>query len=223
MDGIANGPHSSNSTPSRFSGQAILGQDETRNDVLPVYHHSSLSNEVSFNNENSTHSGVSDLKDVEKWKNDSVSVETQSEGNQFHFSIYKWAGRELPMPIPLRGGKVSKLKGMSKIDRSASSNGRIGSMEPELSTVENHGISTNIEAELKFESENHDDRSTKDSVLVMTAKEANSLQKTNIGKKIENVNAVKTDESHKSDVKPRHAFINEFEQQGKSYFHREFQ
>lgn len=68
MDGIANGPHSSNSTPSRFSGQAILGQDETRNDVPPAYHHSSLSNEVSFSNENSTHSGVSDLKDVENGK-----------------------------------------------------------------------------------------------------------------------------------------------------------
>ncbi|CAI9777820.1 unnamed protein product [Fraxinus pennsylvanica] len=218
MDGITNGissSHSSNSTPSGFSGQAISGQEETRNDLSTVHHHSSLSNEVSLSNEDSTHSGITDQKDVEKWKNDSISVETQCKGNPFHFSIYKWAGRELPMLIPLRRGKVSKLKEMSKIERSASSNGRIEIMEPELSTVEDLGISTNIGVELKFESEKHDDRSTQDSVLVMTGKEANSLQKTSAGKRIENVIAVKTGESHKPEVKPLHAFIDEFEQQDK--------
>lgn len=216
MDGITNGissSHSSNSTPSRFSGQAISGQDETRNDLPTVHHHISSSNEVSLSNEDSTHSGITDQKDVEKWKNDSISVETQCKGNQFHFSIYKWAGREFPMLIPLRGGKVSKLKEMSKIERSASSNGRIESMEPELSTVEDLGISPNIGVELKFESKKHDDRSTQDSVLVMNAKEVNSLLKTSTGKKIENVIAVKTGESHKPEVKPLHAFIDEFEQQ----------
>ncbi|KAL2459079.1 J domain-containing protein required for chloroplast accumulation response 1 [Forsythia ovata] len=215
MDGITNGtssPHSSNSTPSRFSSQALLGQDETRNDVPPVYHHSPLSNEVSFSNEDSTHAGISDQKDVEKWKNDSKSLETPSNNNQFHFSIYKWADRELPMLIPLRGAKIPKLKEMG-IDRSASSNGRIKSMERELPTVENHGISTNIGPEfLKFESEKTDDRSTQDSALDMTVKEASSLHETSIGEKIENVVAVKTEESHKPEVKPLHAFIDEFEQ-----------
>ncbi|CAI9763701.1 unnamed protein product [Fraxinus pennsylvanica] len=119
MDDNANcisSPHYSNSSLSRFSSQAISGQDETRNDV------------------------ISDQKDIETPSN-------------------KWARRKVPMLIPL--------------------------------LVEYHGISTNIGSEfLKFARE-----------------------------KIENVVDVKTKESHNLEVKPLHAFIDEFEQEVQELSH----
>ncbi|XP_059637414.1 J domain-containing protein required for chloroplast accumulation response 1 isoform X2 [Cornus florida] len=116
------------STPlSRFSSQAIQGQDEFKNEIKPSYRHR-LSNEFSLSSKESSYMVKSDETDRGvDLKTDSISVESPSSCNQFHFSIYKWASKGVPLPMPLRGGNGLKLKEDGKFERCSSSNGRIGS------------------------------------------------------------------------------------------------
>lgn len=147
-----NSPHSSTSL-SRFPSQVILGQDE-----IPVYCQSPLSRGASFRGEDSLPTLISDHKEnVDNSKKDRRNVD--SIGNQFHFSIYKWAGREVPMLLPLMGRDKKKVS--DGYDRSASSNGRI---ETKLSArvVKNRGLSAAGTEALKMEPKKEDLRSQED-------------------------------------------------------------
>ncbi|XP_021612840.1 J domain-containing protein required for chloroplast accumulation response 1 isoform X3 [Manihot esculenta] len=59
------------------------------------------------------------------FKMDSKSSEGPNISNQFHFSIYKWASKGIPLPLPLAGGNSSKWKEKFKFERSSSASGRI--------------------------------------------------------------------------------------------------
>ncbi|KAL7155237.1 hypothetical protein ABFS83_03G062200 [Erythranthe nasuta] len=109
----------SSSSLSRFSNQAIHPQR-------------ALSREASFSSEDSVKSDQKDTFDNSKTKN----------GDQFHFSIYKWAGRGVPMLMTFVGGggnnltkSNSKSNDNVKYERSASYNGRM--MEGEFLKMEN--------------------------------------------------------------------------------------
>ncbi|KAG6608521.1 J domain-containing protein required for chloroplast accumulation response 1, partial [Cucurbita argyrosperma subsp. sororia] len=55
------------------------------------------------------------------------SVEDSNGGGQFqfHFSIYKWASKGVPLMMPLRGGNVSSLREKTLLRRSSSSTNRV--------------------------------------------------------------------------------------------------
>ncbi|KAK9271121.1 hypothetical protein L1049_026710 [Liquidambar formosana] len=141
-DGPSNGPgspHSPSTSTSRFSSQAIQGQDEWKNDVRPSCHQSPLSYEFSLSSQGSAKETKSDKTDTgANLKKDSISstVSTSCNSSQFHFSIYKWASKGVPLMMPLRRGNSSRLKGKN-IVRCSSSNGRVGddSMVSELPTA----------------------------------------------------------------------------------------
>lgn len=113
-----NSPHSSSTSLSRFSSQVIRGQDEIRN------RHNHLSREASFSSEDDSPSSLtSDKKDNSR----KDTKNGDGVGSQFHFSIYKWAGRGVPMLMTLVAGNNLKSKDNIKYDTSASSNGRMES------------------------------------------------------------------------------------------------
>ncbi|KAL0325714.1 UNVERIFIED_CONTAM: J domain-containing protein required for chloroplast accumulation response 1 [Sesamum radiatum] len=166
MDGNANGLNSpqSSSSLSRFSNEANRGQDEIRNEVYPVYRQSPLSRQASFRSEDSPFNVSYDQKDnTENVKKETRNVD--SSGNQFHFSIYKWAGKGVPMLMPLVIGNNLKSKDKGKHDRSVSYSGRIESKSP---TVTNQGSTAKEPQSLKtdrpkeeFEEQRRDKRTEK--------------------------------------------------------------
>ncbi|KAL8058967.1 hypothetical protein ABFX02_03G057300 [Erythranthe guttata] len=116
-----NSPRSSSSL-SRFSNQAVHPQR-------------ALSREASFSSEDS-------VKSDQKESFDNSKKESAKNGDQFHFSIYKWAGRGVPMLMTFVGGggnnltkSNSKSNDNVKFERSASYNGRL--MENEFLKMEN--------------------------------------------------------------------------------------
>ncbi|KAG6626764.1 J domain-containing protein required for chloroplast accumulation response 1-like isoform X2 [Carya illinoinensis] len=117
--------YSSTSNLSRLSSQAIQSQEELGNDVQSSYQQSPLSQEITRSREGSPDLIKSDKRDTEG------NIETESEvpkdGSQFHFSIYKWASKGVPLAMPFRGGSRSRLKESAKIVRCSSSNGWLGS------------------------------------------------------------------------------------------------
>lgn len=117
--------YSSTSNLSRLSSQAIQSQEELGNDVQSSYQQSPLSQEITRSREGSPDLIKSDKRDTEG------NIETESEvpkdGSQFHFSIYQWASRGVPLAMPFRGGSRSRLKESAKIVRCSSSNGWLGS------------------------------------------------------------------------------------------------
>ncbi|KAK4481469.1 hypothetical protein RD792_012368 [Penstemon davidsonii] len=133
-------PQSPSAFRSRFSNQPIWSQDELRNEVQPVYRQSLLSHEASLSSVNSPSNVViSDQKEnVEKSKKDTKIVD--SDGNQFHFSIYKWPGRGVPMLMALVDRNNLKSKGINRKNRRSISDGRMENdhieSEPELSKIE---------------------------------------------------------------------------------------
>ncbi|KAK7310894.1 hypothetical protein RJT34_08679 [Clitoria ternatea] len=115
-DGIAasngNGLGSSDSHLSRFSTQA--GQrKESKNDLKPHYRQSLLSQEFS---------NLSLSDNAEKGSNmkQDISISEVSPGatnGQFHFSIYKWASKGVPLVMPLRTERNSRTKDKAKLER----------------------------------------------------------------------------------------------------------
>lgn len=247
VDGSTNGlnsPHSS-SPLSRFSNQSIRGQDEIGNEVHPVPRQSPLSFEASFISEDSPSNVTCDQKDnIENLKKDMRSVD--SVGNQFHFSIYKWAGRGVPMLMPLMSGNNFRSKDKRKYDRSASSNGR---MESKSSTLRKQSLSAAEPESLRTERMEEDFRSKEeikelqnsvaealyefpesksqsspnDSVVLDGARQSvkeeqvKSLDESDVREKIENEVPVKIRECLESELKPLHAFLDEGERPGDFY------
>ncbi|XP_057974595.1 J domain-containing protein required for chloroplast accumulation response 1 isoform X2 [Malania oleifera] len=135
--------YSSSTSPSRLSGQAIQSQDESRNGVWPFFHQSPLSHEFSLSSEESSKITKQDKTNAPgNSKRDSGSSEVSINACQFHFSIYRWASRGVPLLTPLRGGWGSRLKEKGRIERCSSSNGRVEShlTFSKLSTGHAHDI-----------------------------------------------------------------------------------
>ncbi|KAI3464990.1 hypothetical protein Pfo_021653 [Paulownia fortunei] len=243
IDGSTNGlnsPHSSSSL-SRFSNHAIRGQDEIRNEVHPVYHQSPLSHEASFSSQESPLTVKSDRKDnIENLKKDTRNVD--SFGNQFHFSIYKWAGRGVPMLMPLVDGNNLKSKDNRNYDRCAISDGRMESKsssviklsarEPKSLKIEREKedlrnkeetkeLQNSVEEALYEIPESKSRRSLNDAVVFDEARQnikeeqVKSLDESDTGEKIEKKVPPKIEESLKSEVKPLRAMLSdEVEQPG---------
>ncbi|RDX99991.1 J domain-containing protein required for chloroplast accumulation response 1, partial [Mucuna pruriens] len=91
---------------------------ESKNDLKP-YRQSLLSQEFS----NSSTSDKADKGSIMK-QDISISEGSPSATNgQFHFSIYKWASKGVPMVMPLRTGRTSRTKDKAKLDRCSSAKG----------------------------------------------------------------------------------------------------
>ncbi|KAJ9186613.1 hypothetical protein P3X46_002162 [Hevea brasiliensis] len=120
---------------SRFSSKANQAQGPLRNDV---FFQSSLSQAQSLSIEESLNIvKPNEMDEGNDLKIDSNCSEGPSIGNQFHFSIYKWASKGIPLALPLGGGNSSKWKEKFKFERSSSASGRIAceGMAKELPTV----------------------------------------------------------------------------------------
>ncbi|XP_015575635.1 J domain-containing protein required for chloroplast accumulation response 1 isoform X1 [Ricinus communis] len=118
-DGNSNAMSSYAYSPlSRVSSQENL-VEESRSDV---YIKSSLSREPSVN---SLESSLEKPDEMDKGGNLKKDSSETSNSNRFHFSIYKWASKGVPLALPLRGGNTSKLKEKVKLERSSSTSGRV--------------------------------------------------------------------------------------------------
>ncbi|KAH6832037.1 EXS family protein [Perilla frutescens var. hirtella] len=229
VDGGSNGLSSQNSlnSLSRFSNEATRSLDDmVRNEVHPFSRQSPLSNEAFFMNEDSPFNAISDEKDnIEGLKNDTRNVD--GIGNQFHFSIYKWAGRGVPMLMPLVIENNLKSKDNMKYEKSASSNGR---MERKSSSVKKQGSSAaepeplrkeerkqqNHVAEAFYElSKSKSQSIANESVFfdrIVKKEQVKSVDGSNVGEKIEKKLPVKIREGLKFEVRPLHAFLDESDQ-----------
>ncbi|GFZ10298.1 J-domain protein required for chloroplast accumulation response 1 [Actinidia rufa] len=116
---------------SRLSGEGFQEVDELRNETRPSHRPSPLSHEFSFGSKESSYvTKYSELESMDKGSNlkrDLKTTEASNNGSQFHFSIYKWASKGVPLLTPLRGGNNIKSKERFKTDRCSSTNGRIES------------------------------------------------------------------------------------------------
>ncbi|KAK6939436.1 hypothetical protein RJ641_028967 [Dillenia turbinata] len=125
-------PNSQTASMSRFS-------DSLKNDSRPINHLSPLSQEYGLSSEELGQVTKYDKMSADGDQNKaSKNTEGQLDSNQFHFSIYKWAGRRAPLMLPLRGG--------SKLRVSSSTNGRIEneievSLMPAAATLPDPNIS----------------------------------------------------------------------------------
>ncbi|KAJ4962584.1 hypothetical protein NE237_022523 [Protea cynaroides] len=94
---------------SRVSNQVIQGQDDLKNDAWLSYHQSPLSHEFSLSNDESSKDPKCGNKDRSgRMKKETSSPEMHEE--QFHFSIYKWASKEVPLVVPFKEGNSSSSK-----------------------------------------------------------------------------------------------------------------
>lgn len=86
----------------------------------PIYKPSPLSHQVSLNKEvpysTVKHEELKSPEVQSKVKNDSKTTEAANNGNQFHFSIYRWASKGVPMLMPLRRVKSGKLNDTIKTE-----------------------------------------------------------------------------------------------------------
>ncbi|XP_057469998.1 J domain-containing protein required for chloroplast accumulation response 1 [Actinidia eriantha] len=116
---------------SRLSGEGFQDADELRNETRPSHCPSPLSHEFSFSRKESSYvTKYSELESMDKGSNlkrDLKTTEASNNGSQFHFSIYKWASKGVPLLTPLRGCNNIKSKERFKTDRCSSTNGRIES------------------------------------------------------------------------------------------------
>ncbi|KAL5558087.1 hypothetical protein UlMin_034298 [Ulmus minor] len=114
--------YSSSSLLSRFSSHAIQGTEGSR----PSYPVSPLSQEMSVTSEVASNLMKSDKTESGgKLKKDSESSEKSTSAGNFHFSIYKWASKGVPLEMPLRGRTSSKSKKIVKSEPLSASSGWI--------------------------------------------------------------------------------------------------
>ncbi|KAM7279493.1 hypothetical protein ACFE04_006627 [Oxalis oulophora] len=116
------GNYYSHSTLSRFSNES---QDDSRNELHSTSLESPLLQQLSPSSKESSKPDETYLK-----KSASISLQDSVNNGQFHFSIYKWASKGVPLAVPFRGGTSSRLKEV-KLEKSTSSNGRIERELPE--------------------------------------------------------------------------------------------
>lgn len=148
-DGVSNGSHTNSPrfTLSRFSSSTSSHrfEDLKTDHNLPV-HTGLLSSELqehgseeasSFRKSDNALSGDSLTKGVE----DSLEESNGGGQFQFHFSIYKWASKGVPLMMPLRGGNGSRLREKTLLRRSSSSTDKvvkaINEMHSPTSTIQN--------------------------------------------------------------------------------------
>lgn len=111
---------------SRQLSEAFQEEDELRSEIHQSYRPSPLSHEFSLSNKEPpciTKSGELESMDRGNLKEDLKNTEAPSNSSRFHFSIYKWASKGVPMHLRL--GNSPKSKARVKIKRCSSSNGRI--------------------------------------------------------------------------------------------------
>lgn len=93
-------PSPTASAPS-YTTRAVTAQDDLKNDANVLYRQSPLSRQVSHSLDKS--SGVMDstsLSIKSYPQKDSTSLESYINKGQFHFSIYKWAGKGVTLIMP---------------------------------------------------------------------------------------------------------------------------
>lgn len=183
---------------SRFSNEAARSMDDSnRNEVHPVARQSPLSNEASKDTNN----------------DDSMA-------NQFHFSIYKWAGRGVPMLMPLVIENNLKSKDNIKYDKSVSSNGR---MERRSFSDRKQASSAAKEDVTSKEKQNHvhfsesKSKSSSNDCVGVKEEQVKSVDESNVGEKIEKQVPAKIREGFKSEMKPLHAFLVDGDEPGEFY------
>lgn len=111
--------YSSGNSLSRFSSEATKGSETPKNDTRSSNQLSSLFKETPIStDEESPKITKSDKKDIiangANMKKDSESSESSANSSShFHFSIYKWASKGVPLDLPRRG-KTSTSSSRSK-------------------------------------------------------------------------------------------------------------
>ncbi|XP_051123595.1 J domain-containing protein required for chloroplast accumulation response 1 [Andrographis paniculata] len=184
-----------------------------RLDEYPMYRQSPLSRGASLRREDllSTEATVDQKGNVEILNKDKRNVD--GIGNQFHFSIYKWAGSEVSMLLPLVGRDYIKPRGDSKCDRSASSNGQI---ESKMSShvMKSRGLSTVMSESLSAEVKKEDLRRVEDMKEVQDSVKDKVLHETSevmprVNGRTEKKVLVKKEASLRFELKPLHAFLGD--------------
>ncbi|CAK7347690.1 unnamed protein product [Dovyalis caffra] len=124
----------------RSASQTNQVRDQLTNDVS---WQSDLSNELSHSSKESSNSTKPEETDKSRnLKMDSESSEVPTNGNQFHFSIYKWASKGMLFAMPFRGASKTRLDEQCKLQRCSSANGWIASegIARELRSATSHDI-----------------------------------------------------------------------------------
>ncbi|KAK6792876.1 hypothetical protein RDI58_011957 [Solanum bulbocastanum] len=102
------------------------GEKEMKNDAPVFYRQSPLSREGTVIGDDLRYMSESDERDIGgHLKKSAENMEDSSREYQFHFSIYKWAGKGVPMLVSLKGGKHFKSKEKIKFEKCSSSNARM--------------------------------------------------------------------------------------------------
>ncbi|KZV34231.1 J domain-containing protein required for chloroplast accumulation response 1-like [Dorcoceras hygrometricum] len=133
------------------------------------YHQSPL---VSFSREDSSSTVTSDPKDnVQSSKKVTDVMESPTSGDQFHFSIYKWAGRGVPVLTPHI--ERSNVKELTANDRFSSSGGKI---EGEFTRNESPRVMMDQDS-LKTECEEKESNGVNLNAAQVTEQECETLNK----------------------------------------------
>jgi len=103
-----------------YSSRISIQQKELKKDLKP-YRQSLLSQEFS----NSSTSDKADKGSIMKQDISISEVSPTSSNGQFHFSIYKWASKDVPMVMSLRTERASKAKDKLKLEKCSSAKERV--------------------------------------------------------------------------------------------------
>lgn len=216
-DGASNGM---NLYPSTLSRSSSLNLDqEERTDARSFNRQSLLSRELS---DLTNYDGTDTGSDSKKESDNSKALTNKS---QFHFSIYKWAGKGVPLPValamPIRGGNSSRLKensdanGSSRPDRWIASE-RMAKELPEETLLDNKSF------EMEHSKQDNGLPSipqrvgSDNSISQSTAEETqfHSQSEMGLSDKRNEIKSVIAEEGRQSDLKPLFSlfFDNDFEQ-----------
>ncbi|KAK4348744.1 hypothetical protein RND71_031499 [Anisodus tanguticus] len=213
-----------------------------KNDASTFYRQSLLSREGTVISDDLRYMSESDERDIGGNLNkNGESMEDSSNEYQFHFSIYKWAGKGVPVLVPLKGGMHFKSKEKIKLERCSSSNGRMENDDVDASSP--LGENANFSRDANFHSfstrsknpESSDKAngivrenlgipksksvlSVNDDTILRTeikVEEPQFRQKTGLGDGIQIEIPSNLEETTKDELKPLRAFlVNESEEQG---------
>ncbi|KAK9136386.1 hypothetical protein Syun_015716 [Stephania yunnanensis] len=144
-------PSLSSSFTSRSSIHVFPGEDGLRNDSRPFYRQSSLSREFSFNSILSPKSNLLEESDREGLRKKKSVLSGNDGGNQFHFSIYKWASKGVPIAMLLHGRNGSRAKGSAKVMNAGTEEPALCSQDIDLSSVGENNLEENESYKLSRE------------------------------------------------------------------------
>ncbi|XP_016468864.1 J domain-containing protein required for chloroplast accumulation response 1 [Nicotiana tabacum] len=217
-------------------------EKEMKNDAPTFYRQSPLSREGTSIGDELRYMSESDEQDIGgNLKKNGESKEASSTEYQFHFSIYKWAGKGVPVLIPLKGGKHFKSKEKIKLEICSSSNGRVENddMDTRSPLGENLNISRDGNSQSFSTTSKNSERSdnangivgetvgipkskslqsVKDDTILRTERETEEpffRQKSGLGEGIQKEVPKNSEEIIKDELKPLRAFlVNEAEEKG---------